>query len=224
MHADDAAGAVDVVAEMHSRSGLIEVKASSYSDRRRPSTTSAEHVKPLRPATRSPPTTSSPAACCTMIDVSSIQGTMPAWYLDHFGQQGTTDAHHDRHPRIHPSRTAVLPPHRVGPSTIAVIAELSDGGGRAKLGPAPQSGYRRGAAGGHGECSSVGRHQVWVSQGSESPATHPWGGRVFMALGPLLSEGGLASATFVSDLVPWRIRPLTPRPPSAPTPVKLPSV
>ncbi len=133
MHADDAAlsGMIDVVAEMHSRSGLIdEVKASTVDL----ATAEAmvldyinEHVKQPKTAplagnsiatdrafiARDMPTLDS-FLHYRMIDVSSIKELCRRWYprIYFAAAQGADAPGAGRHPRIHP-RTAVLPPHRV---------------------------------------------------------------------------------------------------------------
>lgn len=157
MHADDAAlsGMIDVVAEMHSRSGLIdEVKASTVDL----ATAEAmvldyinEHVKQPKTAplagnsiatdrafiARDMPTLDS-FLHYRMIDVSSIKELCRRWYPRiYFGQppKGLThralaDIHESIRELRFYRRTAFVP--QPGPSTseiAAVVAELSDGAG-----------------------------------------------------------------------------------------------
>lgn len=171
MHADDAAlsGMIDVVAEMHSRSGLIdEVKASTVDL----ATAEAmmldyinEHVKQPKTAplagnsiatdrafiARDMPTLDS-FLHYRMIDVSSIKELCRRWYPRiYFGQppKGLThralaDIHESIRELRFYRRTAFVP--QPGPSTseiAAVVAELSDGAGAQEetdSAEAPQSG------------------------------------------------------------------------------------
>ena len=158
IHADDAAlsSMVDVVTEMHSRSGLIDEVRASTSTWRPPrpwcSTTSATHVKQPKTA----PLAGNSIATDRVVHrprharaglVPALpddrrqldQGALPALVSAHLlrpAGQGARAPGPGRHPRIHP-RTEVLPPDRVrappGPSTSeieAVVAELASRRGR----------------------------------------------------------------------------------------------
>ncbi len=157
IHADDAAlsSMIDVVAEMHSRSGLIgEVKASTV-DMATAETMVldyiSEHVKQARTAplagnsiatdrsfiARDMPTLDS-FLHYRMVDVSSIKELCRRWYPRiYFGQPPKGLAHRalaDIHESIRElqfyRRTAFVP--LPGPSTseiAAVVADLNDGAG-----------------------------------------------------------------------------------------------
>lgn len=170
MHADDAAlsGMIDVVAEMHSRSGLIdEVKASTVDL----ATAEAmvldyinEHVKQPKTAplagnsiatdrafiARDMPTLDS-FLHYRMIDVSSIKELCRRWYPRIYfaaaqgaDAPGAGDIHESIRELRFYRRTAFVP--QPGPSTseiAAVVAELSDGAGAQEetdSAEAPQSG------------------------------------------------------------------------------------
>ena len=150
IHADDAAlsSMIDVVAEMHSRSGLIdEVKASTVDL----ATAEAmvldyigKHVKQPKtaPLAGNSIATDRSFIARDMPKLDSFpalpddrrqldQGTLPALVSAHLLRSAGQGAHAPgagRHPRIHP-RTAVLPAHRVR-AAAGTVYQRNRGGGR----------------------------------------------------------------------------------------------
>ena len=150
IHADDDAlsSMIDVVAEMHSRSGLINEVKDSIVDL---ATAEAmvldyvgKHVKQPKTAPLAGNSIATDRAFIArdmpaldsflhyrMIDVSSIKELCRRWYpqdLLRSAGQGAGPSSTGRHPRIHP-RTAVLPADRVRAAPGAVY-QRNRGGGR----------------------------------------------------------------------------------------------
>ena len=163
IHADDAAlsSMIDVVAEMHARSGLTnEVRASTVDV----ATAEAmvldyigKHVKAPKTAplagnsiatdrsfiARDMPTLDS-FLHYRMIDVSSIKELCRRWYpadLLRAAAQGAGAPRTGRHPRVHP-RTEVLPADRVR-TPAGALYQRNRGGGRRSSGRNGRTGDNR---------------------------------------------------------------------------------